>query len=76
VVVLKKSDAACVGICLYGCGCFSEGYSVAMSLRCAGPWKTRRMREMIEPPLRRSPRLKQPDGLEEIDRPFILAVRG
>jgi len=64
VVVLTKSEAACVGTCLYGFSFWVE-YTVALG----GPLNTRRTRERID---RRLRLLKQFHDLKEVGSPFMV----
>lgn len=59
-----KSEAACVGTCLYGFS-FWVGYSAALG----GPLNIRRTRERIDPRLQLP---KQFEDLEEVGSPFMM----
>jgi hypothetical protein len=61
-----KSDAACVGTCLYGFSCW-EGYSVARG----GPLNMWRTCVRIDPRLRLP---KQLGDFEDVGRPFMISV--
>jgi hypothetical protein len=68
-VVLRKSEAACVGTCLYGCFSFSVGYSVGLG----GLLNLRQTLVRIESEL---PLPKQFEDLGEVGSPFIFAYSG